>query len=102
MPRWIKKIIEAPVQVENNSEPVTSLSGQIIVADAATAKEDNVVNKKLTPVEESRKVLKVPLQAGQCFFESPEGFIEIGEKNRHKVWCRAANGGKGMWINPMR
>lgn len=53
-------------------------------------------------VAESRLALKNPLAAGQMFFESPEGFIVVGEADRAHVWCRKANKGRGMWINPRR
>lgn len=53
-------------------------------------------------VWETRKVLKLPLDPNQEFFESPEGYIVIGEKGRGRVWCRQSNGRKGSWINPMR
>lgn len=53
-------------------------------------------------IAESRKALETPLEPGQAFFESPEGFIQVGEADAPHVWCRHANGGKGMWINPYR
>lgn len=53
-------------------------------------------------VAESRTVLDKPLEPGQQFFESPEGFIEVGEKGKDRVWCRKANNGEGMYINARR
>ena len=51
---------------------------------------------------ESREALKEPLQPGMKFFESPQGFIIVAEATQHKVWCPQENGGKGMWIVPLR
>lgn len=65
-------------------------------------KPEAVLTQEQKDVAESRKVLAHPVGAGQRFFESPEGFIEIGEADRGRVFCRKANKGAGMWINPMR
>ena len=56
----------------------------------------------LTAIQSSREVLKHPLPNGQKFFESPEGWIVLGEADKDHVFCRQANGGKGAFINPMR
>jgi len=72
---------------------------------ASTPKAEEVqkaVANKLSPLEESREALKHPLSAGQVFFESPEGFIIVAEAGKTEVWCRHANNGKGMLINPRR
>lgn len=53
-------------------------------------------------IAESREALKHPLPAGMKFFESPEGYIVVGEANREHVFCRHAAHGKGMNINPRR
>lgn len=53
-------------------------------------------------VAESRKSLNEPLAPGQKFFESPEGYIEVGNVEDETIWCQRANGGKGLRINPRR
>lgn len=53
-------------------------------------------------VTESRKSLDQPLSPGQKYFESPEGFIVIGDAEKDHAWCRQSNNGKGAWINPRR
>lgn len=53
-------------------------------------------------IAESRKALLAPLPNGMRFFESPEGYIVVAEDKHPHVLCRAANGGKGLMINPKR
>ena len=53
-------------------------------------------------IAESRKSLEEPLSEGQRYFESPEGYIVVAEADRPHVWCRQANHGRGMLINPRR
>lgn len=53
-------------------------------------------------IADSRKALAAPLMAGQRLFESPEGFVMVGEASEDRMWCRWANKGKGAWINPYR
>lgn len=60
------------------------------------------LSKEQIAINESRKALDNPLPAGQQFFESPEGYIILAEEGKPHVFCRQANGGKGMWINPRR
>ena len=61
---------------------------------------------ELTPehqrIAESRKALEYPLDAGQQFFEAPDGFIIVAEADRQHVMYRQGNGGKGMMINQRR
>lgn len=103
MPRGRKK----KEVVETATDAVT------VVAEAPIVEEVKAVEApKSTPkpvltefqqkLAESRKVLEIPLQPSQEFFESPEGFIVIGEKGRGRVWCREANNYQGMFINPRR
>lgn len=62
-----------------------------------------VEKPKVDPaIAESRKALDKPLEPGQKLFESPEGYIMIGESEKNQVWCRHSNNGKGSWINPRR
>lgn len=72
-------------------------------AEAAT------LEKPEAPQELEQEVPKVeakqelaPLEPGQAYFESPEGFVMVGDADKPHIWCRAANGGKGMYINPKR
>jgi hypothetical protein len=90
----------APV-VETKSDAVTEVLDNTPKAEVVKERTDSTKNP-LTPIEDSRLALKQPLGEGQQYFESPEGFIVVGEKNRGRVWCRQANLGSGMWINPMR
>lgn len=103
-----RKVEKAAVEVIKESLPVETKTEQVetVIAEAPKEVAAPPPAKLLTPeqeaVAESRKVLNVPLDVAQEFFESPEGFIVVGEKGRGKVWCRAANGGRGMFINPLR
>ena len=76
------------------------------VKPAAVAPVEVVAKPAMTDIQrkvaESRKALAQPLAEGQAFFESPEGYIMIGEKEKDHVWCRDMNNGKGGWINPRR
>lgn len=49
-------------------------------------------------IAESRQALKVPCPVGTKFFESPKGYIILGEATRGTVLCRE----EGIQINPMR
>lgn len=71
-------------------------------ADAARKKENENLTPEQIKIKDSRKALLHHLEDGQAFFESPEGYIVIGETGKDHVWCRAANNGKGMKINKMR
>lgn len=53
-------------------------------------------------IAESRKALTEPLGPDQAFFEAPDGFIMVGDKDRRSLLYRAGNGGKGMLINQRR
>ena len=53
-------------------------------------------------IAESREVLKQPCPAGMKFFESPEGYVMLGEDKADRIMCHKANGGKGAYINPRR
>ena len=86
----IEQLGEFSSAVEQKEEPkIVQAKEPVLTGDAAQ-------------IAESRKVLKFPIGSEQCFFESPEGYIVLGEKDRGRVWCRQANGGRGMWINKMR
>lgn len=60
------------------------------------------VSAESVRINESRKALEHPLSAGTKFFESPEGYIVVGDADKPHVWCRQANHGKGCFINPRR
>lgn len=104
--RGPKPRVKEEKAVETLSEP----SAVAVVADVAPeVKEPSPIVEApkakqvaCDPLSESRKALLHPLDESQEFFESPEGYIVIGEKGRGRAWCRQANGGKGMWINPRR
>jgi hypothetical protein len=53
-------------------------------------------------VLESRKLLDMPLPAGQRLFETPDGEIILGDETRDRAWSRHMNNGKGGWCNPKR
>ncbi len=79
--------VETKARYKNKPEPVAELNNGLTEAGQ---------------IAESRKALEHPLEKGQKFFESPEGFIVVGEASQEDVWCRKANGGKGMRINARR
>lgn len=61
-----------------------------------------VLTSEQSRIVKSREILNVPLTKEQEFYESPEGFIVIGERGKGRMWCRDADHGKGMWVNPKR
>jgi hypothetical protein len=103
---------EVPVvSVETKSEATTEVIEDAVREEetekAEVKKEEHkkVVHVVLTvadAIAESRKALNQKLDPSQQFFESPEGYIVIGEVGRGRVWCRQANLGQGQWINPLR
>lgn len=100
-PKVVEKatpVIESPEVVE--APRMAKVSGDIISMTVELPKP--VLTGWDAAIAESRKLLEIPLQAGQIFFESPEGFIMVDEETRGKVWCRQADKGRGMWINPRR
>lgn len=58
----------------------------------------NQVMESPTP----QKVTIEPLAPGQCYFESPEGHITIGDNTKNEIWDRTMNNGKGGWANKKR
>ena len=108
MPRGRKKKVDAPVV----DEPVVETSSDSAETVEVKAEEPKVETpKKEEPkltgwalaIAESRKILEnTKLTPDQDFYESPEGFIMIGEKGKGRLWCRQMNEGKGGWINPRR
>ena len=90
---------EQPKEAEKQAEV---LKEQPKVEAAKPVEQAKAVDPWQAGIAESRKLLNVPLQAGQAYFESPEGFIMIDEATRGRVWCRQANKGQGLWINPRR
>ena len=103
MPRGIPKKV-----VSENRE----IGGQNGVQGQVEEKKEDVlidqveksknVSREKTDIEVSREQLKIKLDPSQEFYESPSGYIVIGEKGRGRVFCRQECGGKGMWINPKR
>ena len=71
-------------------------------ASDASVREPKTATNEAAAIAESRKSLLSPLGKDQKFFESPEGFILIGNADEDSIWCQKANKGKGMKINPRR
>lgn len=101
-----KKVVEVPVETKAEAVTVVVDAPVVVEEKAPAVKVEEKPKPQMTDFQkklaESRKVLDIPLTASQEFYESPEGFIVIGEKGRGRVWCREANNFKGMWINPRR
>ncbi|MEK7093210.1 MAG: hypothetical protein AAB927_01880 [Patescibacteria group bacterium] len=100
-----KPVVVAPVEVVDTSEMTEDELNaherkQRRLAAAAIPKP--VLTAEQQAIAESRTALKHPLSPGTKFFESPEGYIVVAEEDRPQVWCRQANKGKGMNINPRR
>jgi hypothetical protein len=93
-----KELMGATAVVE---EPIVDVPA-IVPPTPAVAEKVRAPLTEAEKIAESRESLKQVLPSGQKFFESPEGFIVIGEADRTSVWCRAANHGKGLEINPRR
>lgn len=78
-------------------------SAEVVATIAEPIKSSNGARQDFPPhIAESRKALDHPLQAGQAFFEAPDGHIIVAESDRPHVWYRQGNNGEGMWINPRR
>lgn len=70
--------------------------------DPALYRESNVHMSEADRIADSRKILEAPVPPGMKVFESPEGYCMLGEADKEHVFCRHANGGAGMNINPRR
>lgn len=92
-----KKVVE-PVKEKVNEQPKEAKATETV----PVVESKPVLTGWDAAIAESRKLLDVPLSKGQAYFESPEGFIMIDQEDRGRVWCRSADKGKGMWINPRR
>lgn len=91
--------VEQP-QAVPTPEPVAEKKPDFNPADM---REPNPVPRtEAEMIAESREALKFPPPPDHIYFESPEGYIVLGEAKNGRVWCNKANGGKGMWINPRR
>ena len=89
-----------PVGSKNKSKEAVE-----VVEPVVEVKEAVVVNEEKK--EEPAKAVQVkpklePLGPGQKYFEAPDGTILIGEADMPRLWYRAGNEGKGMYINPKR
>lgn len=107
MPKGIPKHKEVKKAEVEKVAPVVEAPKVLEVPKVQPPKEPGqTVKFNLDPwavaIAESRKLLDVPLAAGQAYYESPEGFIMIDDAERGRAWCRQANKGTGMWINPRR
>lgn len=87
-------VVEAPVA----PAPVVEAPAPVVPAPAPS----KPISAEQARINESRKALEHPLAPGTKFFESPEGYIIVGDASKDQVWCRHANNGKGMNINPRR
>lgn len=99
MPRKAKaKKVEAVKSVLPSSVEEKTVRG---LADPSTLKEKRVPTFEEKRIE-SRKLLEQPVPPGMAYFESPEGYVMIGEAKNGTIWCRDSNDGKGQWINQRR
>lgn len=77
-----------------------------VLEPVAPKVEEKVIAKPLTDlqrkIQESRKLLEVPVPEGHKLFESPDGEIILGESSKGHVWSRTMNGGKGGYANARR
>lgn len=79
------------------------LSGDGAVgAPAAAPAPERAPLTEAERIAESRQALLQPAPIGTKFFESPEGYVMVGEADKSHIWCKQANGGQGGWINPRR
>lgn len=97
----MSKTADADLMGELGMTPEAEESVPEIVKPAVEA-EKSVLTPLGEAIRESREALKHSCPAGMKFFESPEGFIVLAEAGQTHVWCKKANNGKGMFINPMR
>lgn len=84
-------------------ESVTAANSAVDIQAEVNANADVREEK-----EEREEVLKKeapkiePLAAGQAYFEAPTGELLIGDATQDRMWFRAGNDGKGMWVNKKR
>ncbi len=102
MPKGVRKKKDVAAEMAAATGPAEVVTSSPAVTLDAPKKSEHKMTPNQEAIAESRKVLEIPLDPGQAFFESPDGHIIIGEGERDRAWCRAANGGQGMWINKMR
>lgn len=89
-----KKVNNSTETVENSDIEVQA---EVITnADVREEKEEReeVLTKKAPALE--------PILPSQAYFEAPDGTILVGEASADRMWYRAGNDGKGMWINRKR
>lgn len=63
---------------------------------------DDAQGRPTSPALPSKSPKLEALGPGQAYYEAPDGTIIIGDAGKDRIWYRAGNGGKGMWINPKR
>ena len=90
-------------------EHIKIMPPQTVLTDSQKKEEMNHVKDKKEEIKEvkkehvlSHKPILEPLQAGQAYFEAPDGHIIIGDDSKNEVWYRQGNGGKGCFINKKR
>lgn len=71
-----------------------------VVDNGLQGKEEKA--KEVNPVNVTPMPKYEPLGPGQKYFEAPTGEVLIGDATADRMWFRAGNNGKGLWINPKR
>lgn len=90
---------EEVVKGQEVVEPVEEVKAEPESKSVEMAKE---LSAELTPIQVSRKSLEQVLAEGQAFFEAPDGYIVVGDSTADRVFYRAGNNGRGIWINRRR
>ena len=86
-------------KVTKKDEKVETTSTRPVVSKEETK---NAERKKEEVKKDVQGRVLEPLGPGQCYFESPDGRVLIGEDTKDQMWDRQMNNGRGGWINKMR
>ena len=108
--RWVKE-----TDVESGIVPHGTLDGQnempMTTLEGGSDERKEEEKERMPIIEEKKEIVKSktmlknnvnPLGTGEAYFEAPDGTILVGSENADRLWYRAGNGGRGMWINKKR
>lgn len=76
---------------------ITEENEKVEVIENGLQREEEIKEKEVILKSNVNK-----LGEGQAYFEAPDGSILIGDAVHDRLWYRAGNNGRGMWINKKR
>lgn len=90
--------------IETSNVSITEEQNDQTINDNESNTEE-IPDEKEEEIQEEKPLLKNQVNAlgtGEKYFEAPDGTILVGSANADRLWYRAGNHGRGMWINPKR